>query len=135
MHPPVYLEATERSQDLLTVKWTLRSAGYPIASTWHDESLPAPLAARAVSAAQSIAEILPFGALIIVRERGRAVPMELAFLLGVAATRGVRVMWIGEPDAVLAQVKNVQYFATPEDFRKRIADPAEEWPAELTLAA
>lgn len=32
----VYLEAPERTQDLLNLKWTLRSAGYTIGSTWHE---------------------------------------------------------------------------------------------------
>ncbi len=32
----VYLEAPELTQDLLNIKWALRSAGYTIASTWHD---------------------------------------------------------------------------------------------------
>src|SRR5689334_17891582 len=34
----VYLEAPAKSQHLLTTKWTLRSCGYVIASTWHEES-------------------------------------------------------------------------------------------------
>src|SRR4051794_13234798 len=31
-----YLEAPGVTQDLLTIKWTLRAAGYAIGSTWHD---------------------------------------------------------------------------------------------------
>ncbi len=32
----VYLEAPERTKDLLNIKWTLRSAGYAIGSSWHE---------------------------------------------------------------------------------------------------
>jgi hypothetical protein len=32
----VYLEAPELTQDLLNIKWALRSAGYAIGSSWHE---------------------------------------------------------------------------------------------------
>lgn len=38
----VYLEAPERTQDLLNIKWALRSAAYAIGSTWHDDNAGAP---------------------------------------------------------------------------------------------
>lgn len=33
----VYLEAPDLSQDLLNIKWALRSVGYAIGSTWHED--------------------------------------------------------------------------------------------------
>ena len=33
----LYLEAPSRTQDLSTMKWTLRGQGYSIASTWHED--------------------------------------------------------------------------------------------------
>jgi hypothetical protein len=38
----VYLEAPKRTQDLLNVKWALRSAGYSIGSGWHDAEAGVP---------------------------------------------------------------------------------------------
>jgi hypothetical protein len=32
----IYLEAPELTQDLLNIKWALRSPGYAIGSTWHE---------------------------------------------------------------------------------------------------
>src|SRR4051794_33707199 len=34
----VYLEAPSRTQELLNLKWTLKSAGFTIGSTWHENS-------------------------------------------------------------------------------------------------
>jgi len=36
----VYLEAPACTQDLLNIKWALLSAGYDIASAWHEAKGP-----------------------------------------------------------------------------------------------
>jgi hypothetical protein len=38
----VYLEAPKRTQDLLSIKCALRSAGYSSGSSWHDPEAGAP---------------------------------------------------------------------------------------------
>lgn len=34
----VYLEAAGRTQELLNIKWTLKSGGFRMGSTWHEDS-------------------------------------------------------------------------------------------------
>jgi hypothetical protein len=34
----VYLEAAGRTQELLNIKWTLKSGGFRIGSSWHEDS-------------------------------------------------------------------------------------------------
>jgi len=118
MHSPVFLEAPSRSQDLVTLKWMLRSAGYRVASTWHDS--PPPLFDGHWKSLP-IDEMKPLDTLVVLRQAEEAIPGQLGLLAGFALARGVQVIWIGEPIEPLNQLPNVRCFPSLETFRRQLA--------------
>jgi hypothetical protein len=63
----VYLEAPERTQDLLNRKWTLRSAGYAIGSSWHEgEVNTSPLAFQDHWNARGVEQLQVCDSLVVV---------------------------------------------------------------------
>jgi hypothetical protein len=118
----VYLEALNRTQDLLNIKWALISAGYTIGSTWHDgEATTSPWALMDHWDAKSMEQLQNCDALVVTSGTvGRAAVPELAMMAGFALARGLRIVWIGSAIAGLSNLKAVQHFNTAEDFRKQI---------------
>jgi hypothetical protein len=116
----VYLEAPGRTQALLNIKWTLKSAGFRIRSTWHDGQAIPSLASKDHWKAGSIEQLQSSDSLVVICENnGRATP-ELAMMAGIALARGLEVIWIGAPVSALSAFKAVQQFNTVEDYRTHI---------------
>lgn len=117
----VYLEAPDRTQDLLNIKWTLQSAGYTIGSTWHEAKVNTPPAALQDHWNATAVEQLQFcDSLVVICRNIDRTASELAMMAGFALARGLRVIWIGPPVRGLADFRAVQQFNTAEDFRKQI---------------
>ena len=127
----VYLEAPDRTQDLLNIKWALRSAGYAIGSTWHEgETIESLLAFRDHWNASGAEELQRCDSLVVVGGNSDKVTPELAMMAAFALARGLEVLWIGSPVRGLTDLGAVQHFNTAEDFRKQIFQQA-YWQSSL----
>jgi hypothetical protein len=121
----IYLEGPDRTQDLLTMKWTLRSAGYDIRSTWHeDDAITSPLAFRDHWNARGVKRMLSCNSLVVICGAGDRSTPELAMMAGVALGRGMRVFWVGAPVKGLCDFPAVQQFNNANDFEKQIVKRA-----------
>jgi len=117
----VYLEASDRTQDLLNLKWTLRSAGYAIGSTWHEgEAFTSLLAFGDHWDARSMEQLQICDRLIVICRNGDRGTPELAMMAGFALGRGLEVIWIGSPVRGMVDFRAVKQFNTAEDFEKQI---------------
>ena len=117
----VYLEAAKRTQDLLNVKWALRSAGYIIRSSWHDAATGTPhLESDHHWNAKSVEQLQACDSLVVICEKSDDAGMELAAMAGFALARGLRVIWIGRVVRALADLRAVQQFETAEEFRREV---------------
>jgi hypothetical protein len=113
----VFLEAPSRSQELLTLKWLLRSSGYEIASNWHEASSADP---QTHWTRTRIEEVTPFDTLVVLRRDHEEIPAELALAVGFAAARKLEVIWIGVPLEPLRQFRNVNCFQNLGAFQKHL---------------
>jgi hypothetical protein len=120
MRRTVYLEAPARSQDLLTTKWMLRSCGYVIASTWHEESILPASGRQSHWDSARLEEMKTCDTLVVVRGQEKELPLELAFLVGFAAARHLRVIWLGRPINLPGCQTTVHFVPTLEEFRKQL---------------
>jgi len=121
----VYLEAPERTQNLLNIKWTLRSAGYAIGSTWHEgEGIKSLLAVRDHWNERSLGQLQICDSLVVMGESGDKSMPELAIMAGFALARGMTVFWVGRPVKGLCDFLALQQFNTAEDFEKHIVQQA-----------
>ena len=114
----VYLEAPGRTQDLLNIKWALRSAGYSIASAWHDAK--GPVLVQDHWNATTLERLQNCDLLVVVGAINDAVAPELAMMAGFALARGIAVCWIGPAIRALCDFRAVRRFNTAEEFRKQI---------------
>lgn len=117
----VYLEAPERTQDLINIKWTLRSAGYAIGSTWHDdEAYAPPVALKDHWSARSLEQLQVCDSLVVICGKRDNAAVEVPMMAGFALARGLRVIWIGAPVRGLNDFRAVQQFDTADDFLKQL---------------
>jgi hypothetical protein len=117
----VYLEASEATQDLLTIKWTLRSAGYAIASTWHDSQANRSHWGCAHHWMAGALKLLrSCDSLVVVSGKTGTPTPELAMMAAFALDRGLRVIWIGNVIDLLRHFSAVEHFDTAEQFRSAI---------------
>jgi hypothetical protein len=117
----VYLEAPSRTQDLLTIKWALRSAGDAIGSTWHEgEASTSFLASNDRWNARHVEQLLTCDSLVVICGNCDPATLELAMMAGIALARGLEVIWIGPVVRGLSEFRAVQQFHTAEDFRRQI---------------
>jgi hypothetical protein len=114
----VYLEAPARTQDLLNIKWALRSAGYCIASAWHEAK--GPVLVQDHWNATALEQLQNCDLLVVVGATNETIAPELAMMAGFALARGVAVCWIGSAIRALCDFGAVQRFNTAEEFRKQI---------------
>ena len=129
----VYLEAPERTQDLLNIKWTLLSAGWAIGSSWHDgEVNTLSLAFQDHWNARGVEQLQACDSLVVVCGKSDRAALELGMMAAFALARGLRVIWIGSPVRVLNNFRAVQQFNTPEDFRRQIINQMHSGPISLT---
>lgn len=128
----IYLEAPGRTQELLNIKWTLRSAGFRIGSTWHESQIStSTLASKDHWNATSLEQLQVCDSLIVICGKGdRAIP-ELAMMAGLALARGLEVIWIGPPLGALSAFRGVWQFNTAEDYRKQILQQMYSHPASM----
>src|SRR3954471_18556217 len=117
----IYLEAPDRTQDVLTMKWTLRSAGYDIRSTWHEDDVnTSPLSFRDHWNARGVKRMMSCDSLVVICGTGDRSTPELAMMAGFALARGMRVFWVGAPVKGLCDFLAIQQFNTAHDFEKQI---------------
>jgi hypothetical protein len=115
-----YLEARSRTQDLLSLKWMLRAAGYRIGSTWHEGEASSSLGVETHWNAKRIEQLQRCDALAVICGRGEESPLQVAVLAGFAVARGLSVIWIGDRVQIMSHFETVQQFNTAEDFRKQL---------------
>jgi hypothetical protein len=128
----VYLEAASRTQDLLSTKWALRSAGYAIGSTWHEsEATAQPLGFTDHWNATTVKQLQICDSLIVLCGTGSGVTPEVAMIAGFALAQGLRVIWIGNAVRGLSDFQAVQQFNTAEDFRKQILQQTHSQPLSV----
>ena len=120
MAPVVFLEAPCRSQELLSLKWLLRSAGYEIASTWHDAPTATSLTHPAHWNGTRMEQMKPFDTLVVLRLDDEEIPGPLGLAVGFAAARRLEIIWIGVPFEPLSQFRNVHSFPNVEAFQKHL---------------
>jgi hypothetical protein len=116
----VFLEAPSRSQELLSLKWLLRSSGYEIASTWHEASATASTTSQPHCTHTGIEETTPFDTLVVLRRDHEEISAELALAVGFAAACKLEVIWIGVPLEPLRQFPNVNCFPNLGAFQKHL---------------
>lgn len=116
----VYLEASERTQDLLNIKWALRSAGYTIASTWHDVDSVTWPPFRDHWNAIGMQQLQFCDALVVVCGTDCQTVPELAMMAGFALARGIRVFWIGTPIEAMNGFRAIVQFDSTEKFQRQI---------------
>jgi hypothetical protein len=128
----VYLEAEERTQDLLNIKWALRSAGYMIGSTWHDSAtIPS---AKGHWYSGTFKLLTSCDSLIVVAgKNGRTIP-QLAIMAGFALARHLNVAWIGDAVEMIAELAAIQHFKDAEQFCRAIVQETYAQPS-LRIAA
>jgi len=120
MPSTVYLEAPAKTQDLLTLKWLLRSSGCKIVSTWHDEPLLPANGLRSHLTWPRLEELKLCDTLVVVCGDIEEIPLELAIITGFATAHNLRVIWIGLPLEPLDHCRNVHFFPTLEEFREQL---------------
>jgi hypothetical protein len=126
----VYLEAPELTQDLLNIKWILRSAGYTIASTWHDSQAHRSHWERALHWMASALKLLASCDSLVVISAKTGPPMpELAVMAAFALDRELQVIWIGNTIDLLHHFSAVEHFDTAEQFCRAIGDQMYAQPA------
>jgi hypothetical protein len=138
MSRTVYLEAPARTQDLLSTKWILRSCAYAIASTWHDESILASSGPHSHWAWQRLEEMRSCDTLVVVRGQEKPLPLELAFTVGLAVARNLRVIWVGSPVDLPVSLRTIRFFATLDELRRELlteSDPRQTRSSNDLLAA
>jgi hypothetical protein len=118
--PMFYLEAPSVTQDLLTVKWSLRAAGYAIGSTWHDTDLNTGLPRQDHWSTRRVEQLQACEALVVLSGKAEDAARELGLMAGIALARGLRVIWLGPPVPMLSAFRAVELFQTAEDFRKHL---------------
>ncbi len=116
----VYLEAPERTQDLLNIKWALRSAAYAIGSSWHDDSGAPSVASNDHWNAGSLEQLQRCDSLVVICGEQESIVLEVAMMAGFALAHGLRVIWIGRPVCGLSDFRAVQQFDKAEDFLNQI---------------
>jgi hypothetical protein len=126
MPQTVYLEAASRTQDLFTTKWILRSCGYVVASTWHEEPVFASSGPHSHWAWPWQQTIKSCDTLVVVRGPEKELPPDLAYTVGFATACGLRVIWVGRPVDLPGGSGDVQYFATPADLHTQLLSEQEE---------
>jgi hypothetical protein len=131
----VDLEAPDRTQDLLNVKWTLKSAGFKIGSTWHE----VPGSSSSLSSedhwnANGVERLRACNLLVICGNDDRGIP-EMAMMAGLAIAYGLDVVWIGLPLGGLNAFRTVRQFNTVEHYERTLLQRMYSQPPTVELVA
>jgi hypothetical protein len=118
----VYLEAPHRTQELLNIKWALRSAGYAIASTWHEGTASTSLLTfRDHWNARSVGQLQICDSIVVISGNGDTSMEEVALMAGFAIARGLKMFWVGSPIKGLRDFPAIQQFNTAAEFEKHLS--------------
>lgn len=118
----VYLEAPDRTQELLNIKWALRSAGYAVASTWHEGTASTSfLTFRDHWNAKSVGQLQICDSLVVISGNGNRSIEEVALIAGFTIACCLTVFRVGTPIRGLCEFPAVQQFNTAAEFEKHIA--------------
>jgi hypothetical protein len=120
MSRTVYLEAAAKTQDVLTAKWMLRGSGHVVASTWHEEPVLASSGPHSHWTRQRLEELKSCDTLVVVHSQEKQLPPELAFTVGFASARNLKVMWLGSPIELPGCFAKIHFLATPDELRKHL---------------
>lgn len=124
---PVYLEAAERTQDLLNIKWALRSAGHAIVSKWHDGDAGAFRgASKNHWTPNDFDRLQKCDMLVVLSGQTCEGTAAIAMMAGFALAHGIKVCWIGGRVSSVNKFPGIQMFDTADEFRTRIVQAASE---------
>ena len=118
----VYIDAATRTQDVLSLKWALKGAGYAIGSTWHDQPTSF-LKAETHWNEFRLAELQRCGELFVIFDRSAESAANLAAMAAIALSRNMPVTWIGPKLPVLEYFRPLQQFANLADLIKYLVRP------------
>jgi hypothetical protein len=137
MAASVYLDAQERTQDLFTLKWTLRAAGVHVGSVWHDVDTPAVGAHQDRLSPEHLRELQSCDLLVVIAPANEPIRPEFAIFIGLALGSGMKVIWKGIPPPEFASLEGVCCAATLEEALQKIlaTAPSARLPAGHHLAA
>jgi hypothetical protein len=117
----VYLEASELTQNVLDIKWRLRSAGYEIGSSWHERQVAVPPVTSADHwNTKSLAELQACDCLVVVSDENDKAALEVPLMVGFALAWGLEVVWIGSSLQGVDDLGGVTQFEKVEDFRSQL---------------
>jgi hypothetical protein len=117
----IYLDGPGRTQDLLDLKWALRSAGYAIGSSWHDiKGSMSFLGSADHWNAKRVEQLQACDWLVVVSGKSDNVVPEVSMMAGFALARGLEVVWIGPPVGGLTDFRAVRQYDSAEDFRRQL---------------
>ena len=116
----IYLEAPDRTQDLLNIKWALLSAGYSIGSTWHNGDAITWPAFKDHWNAFGMEQLQLCDCLVVICGTRGTVAPELAMMAGFALACGIRLYWIGPLVGGLRDFRAVEQFDSTEIFLKQL---------------
>lgn len=98
-----------------------------IVSTWHDEPVLASKGPQSHWSWQRLEEMRTCDTLIVIRGQEN-LPLEVAFAVGLAAARKLKVIWVGAPVDLPVPSMTIRVFATLDDFRKEgLLDSDARW--------
>jgi len=117
----VYLEAADRTQDLLNMKWALRSAGYTIASKWHDleGNIGCPNF-KSHGSPEELDGLRMCQLLVVLAGQSQEAAVQMGLMAGFAVACGIEVWWLGRTLGHLSQLPGVQIFDTADEIRTYI---------------
>jgi hypothetical protein len=117
----VYLESSDRTQELLSIKWALRSAGFVIGSNWHDSNANS---CRSTFEhhwnALEFARLQECDTLVILAGETLDAATQIAMMTGFALARSLEVCWIGRTVGLLESLAGVHAFDTADEFRRHL---------------
>ena len=117
----VYLEGSGRTQDLLNIKWALRSAGFDIGSNWHDGDANWPSSiCKDHWSARELERLQTCDLLVVLAGETLEAVTEMAMMTGFALARELRVCWIGRTVGLLEERAGVRVFDTADAFRRHV---------------
>ena len=117
----VYLEAPSRTQELLNIKWTLKSAGFTIGSTWHENSgITSALPLSEHWDARGVEQLRACDLLVVICGKDSKAAPRMAMMAGLALARGLKVVWIGPSFAGLNAFTAIRTFNTVNDYEKEV---------------
>ena len=121
----VFLDASARTQDLLNVKWVLRSAGHSISSTWHDERNQQTRSPQRHLSKREFEQLQSSDVLLVVCANMEDVSADVGMMAGFAMARGLKMVWIGPGVDTVSPLQSVRHFDTVDMLRRHLLSQPE----------